>query len=58
MAWEYTVISPQRDFRISREEDLERHLNALGRIGWELVAVTDTIESGFRMYLKRERPVQ
>ena len=58
MAWEYKVISPQRDFRISREEDLERHLNSLGRIGWELVAVTDTIESGFRMYLKRERPLQ
>ena len=58
MAWEYKVISPQRDFRISREEDLERHLNCWGRIGWELVAVTDTIETGFRMYLKRERPVQ
>ena len=51
MAWEYRVVSPQRDFKISLEEDLERHLNSLGRTGWELVAVTDTIESGFRMYL-------
>jgi len=58
MAWEYRVISPQRDFKISLEEDLERHLNSLGRTGWELVAVTDTIESGFRMYLKRERPAR
>ena len=58
MAWEYKVISLQRDFRISLEEDLEKHLNSWGRVGWELVAVTDTIELGCRMYLKRERPVQ
>lgn len=55
MTWEYKVISPQRDLKISLEEDLERHLNSLGRTGWELVAVTDTTETGFRMYLKRER---
>lgn len=55
MAWEYKVISPLRDLKISLEEDLERHLNSLGRTGWELVAVTDTTETGFRMYLKRER---
>ena len=58
MAWEYKVISPERDFRIPREEDLERHLNSWGTMGWELVAVTDTIESGVRMYLKRVKPVQ
>ena len=55
MAWQYKVISTQRDLKISLEEDLERHLNPLGRTGWGLVALTDTTETGFRMYLKRER---
>ena len=58
MAWEYKVVSPQRDLKISLEEDLEMHLNSLGRLGWELVAVTDTTETGFRMYFKRERPAR
>ena len=53
--WEYKVISPQRDFRFSPDQDFERHLNFFGKEGWELVAVTGVRERDFRMFLKREK---
>jgi hypothetical protein len=50
--WEYKVVRLPEGLTVG-EVDFERHLNALGRDGWELVSVTSSEYSGTKAYLKR-----
>jgi ribosomal protein S24E len=65
--WEYTVLAVKTKIHVSRHErdknpiieNVQNELNALGKEGWELVAVQNVrLETGTLFtvaYLKREK---